>query len=197
MILLNLVTVFCTKAFIEPFSDITKALSFTKLSSGNGVFDFQSVRRKEMSGVYCLAPIIVPISLVDYRFYFCGELMCYKEGILTVCDKHTDKASFNIIKIGEYYTIGKDGKCLHNFKGNLFLRNCDRTSTEQFFKIDPIQVPTSDNIDIEFDKRAESGGVKDIEFDKAMRQLSKIHHSEFIEDLISKQSRNVNNFRQE
>jgi hypothetical protein len=173
-----------TRVLVEPLEDTGKALSCTKLNSGNALFDFQSIRRKEMSGIYCMTPIIVPVSLVDYRFYFCGELMCYKDMALTVCDKADDRATFHIKKIDRHYTIGKDGKCLHVYKGNLFLRKCDELTNEQLFAIEPVKVPLNDNIDIEYDRRALSGGVKEINFDNAMREFSKIRHSEFVDDLL-------------
>lgn len=179
------ISILGTKVLVEPFENTSKALSFTKLNSGNALFDFQSIRRKEMSGIYCMTPIIVPVSLVDYRFYFCGELMCYKDMTLTVCENADDRATFHIKKIGNHYTIGKEGKCLHLYKGNLFLKKCGKFTNEQLFAIEPVKVPLSDNIDIEYDRRALSGGVKEINFDMAMREFSKIRHSEFVDDLLT------------
>ncbi|WUR04459.1 ricin B lectin (RBL7) [Vairimorpha necatrix] len=177
-----------SKIYIESYSDTTKALTLTKLNNGQKVFNFQSIRRKEMQGIYCLSPIIVPISNTEYRFYYCGDLMCLKNGKLTVCDKISNESSFNIKKTDNYHTIRKNNKCLHVYQGKIFLRGCDDKSDEQKFILDHVRVPTGDNIDIEYDKREHYGGRKDIEFDNVMRQLSKIHRSEFIEDLF--ESRN-------
>ncbi|EEQ82712.1 hypothetical protein NCER_100529 [Vairimorpha ceranae BRL01] len=185
MIVLFIIFICSTKVYISPFSDDSKALSFTKLNSGNNVFDFQSVKRKDMTGLYCLSPIIVPISLVDYRIYFCGELMCFNNNVLTVCENPNKKSLFKLQKSKEYFMIVKDGMCLHYFKGNIFLRECDDEFAEkQLFKITPVQIPFSDNQDIDYEKRNSLGGIREIEFDQAMRSFSQIHHSEFIEEVL-------------
>ncbi|EQB61483.1 hypothetical protein NAPIS_ORF00940 [Vairimorpha apis BRL 01] len=182
MIFLLLYTLYTSRVTISPYKDYSLALSYTKLGNNISVFDFQNISRINKQRIYCLTPLLVPLTQNLYRLYFCGELLHINEGVLTITNSLDERSELEIYPFDEYFTIGKYGKCLHYFGDKLFLRDCDRTVKYQLFRIEKIKVPFSESMDVDHVSN-------EIMFDRAMRDFSFNHNSEYVVDVIDKLNR--------
>lgn len=182
MIFLLLYSIFTARCTISPYQDYALALSYTSLGNGISVFDFQSKSRINKQRVYCLTPLLVPVGHNLYRIYFCGELLHISNGVLTITDSIDERSELEIWPFDDYYTIGKYGKCLHYYGDKLFLRDCDRTVKYQLFRIERIRYPFSESMDIDH-------VLHNKMFDRAMREFSANHNSEYVVEAIMKISK--------
>ncbi|KAF9764496.1 hypothetical protein NGRA_0520 [Nosema granulosis] len=178
-----------TKVTISPIRNKYFALSYSRKDAHTSTFNFISKSRINQTLRTCMTPLVVPLKNSKHRLYFCGELMCLSKKGLTICDRPTRDAEFDLMIYKDMFLIGKDGMCMHVNEGNIFLRRCNHDSQEQLFYIDRVQVAPGDNSDIAPSLREEGRGNRLLLADNAFRKLSQIKNAEFIRELYDNEMR--------